>query len=173
MPLAVSAAARRTAIAGAFLAGAALSAPAADATEFSGCALADGCIAVVIDHFSRVALEEPVKTVLIGNPAIAEVTMISDTQAIVSARSIGATNLMFLNDDGAAIGDYEILVREGRQRRVMLRRGPNSTSLFQCAPRCERTLTLLDSDEAHSSTAGKISRETGLNSAAVGAAEDE
>ena len=137
------------------------SAPAADACAQG--AEDARCISVLVDHLRRVGLPEPVRTVLIGNPAIAEVTMISETQAVVSARTIGSTNLIFLNDDGEAIGDFQVLVREGEQRRVVLRRGPTSTELYQCAPRCERTLTQLDSPEAHQAVTEQITRETSVN----------
>lgn len=102
---------------------------------------------VMIDHLQRVSFDEAVQTVLVGNPAIADVTMISSYEAVVTAKTVGSTNLFFLDPEGHALGDYEVVVREGEERRVVLRRGPSSTELFQCAPRCERTLSQIDTTE--------------------------
>lgn len=128
------------------------------------------CLVVMIDHLRRIELTDDAKTVLIGNPAVADVNMVSKSHAILAARTVGATNLIFLDDEGKTIGDFEVVVRETEQRRVVLRRGPGAVELYQCAPRCERTLTQLDSDKAHSLLSAQIDRENRLNAAAEGAA---
>ena len=119
-------------------------------------------LVVVIDHLQRVSFDEPIKTVLVGNPAIADVTMISSYEAVVTAKSVGATNLFFLDVEGKAIGDYDVVVREGEERRVVLRRGPSNTELFQCAPRCERTLSQIDTAESYNKLNEIVARENSL-----------
>lgn len=117
---------------------------------------------VMIDHLRRVSFDEPVHTVLVGNPAIADVTMISTYEAVVTAKTVGSTNLFFLDPDGRALGDYDVVVREGEERRVVLRRGPSNTELFQCAPRCERTLSQIDTAENYTKLNEVVVRENQL-----------
>ena len=128
------------------------------------------CVVVLVDHLRRLSFRDEVQTVLVGNPAIADVAMISSTEAVISARTVGSTNMIFLNERGLAISDFEVLVRESESQRVVLRRGPNAVELYQCAPRCERTLTQLDSEGPHAELAGTIGREIGLTAGAVDSA---
>lgn len=128
------------------------------------------CVVVLIDHLRRMRFEGPVKTVLVGNPAIADVTMISASEGVISARSIGSTNMIFLGEAGDAVGDFQVLVREGESQRVVIRRGPASVEAFQCAPRCERTLSLSDSTDKHGELLQNILGESSLNDAAAGGA---
>lgn len=127
------------------------------------------CVVVLIDHLRRLGFPDEVRTVLVGNPAIADVTMISATEAVISAKAVGATNMIFLNGEGLAISDFEVLVRESEAQRIVLRRGPALTELYQCAPRCARTLTQLDSPAPHQSLAATIGRENGLSAGAAAA----
>lgn len=127
-------------------------------------------LVVMVDHLHRVSFTDTVKTVLIGNPAIADVTMISEFEAVVTAKTVGSTNLFFLDPDGRAIGDFEVVVREGEERRVVLRRGPGQTELYQCAPRCERTLSQIDSAESYNKLSEVVSRENQLVTGATAGA---
>lgn len=127
-------------------------------------------LVVLVDHLSRVGFDDVVKTVLVGNPAIADVTMISKFEAVITAKTVGATNIFFLDPEGRALGDFEVVVREGEERRVVLRRGPGKTELFQCAPRCERTLSQIDSAESYTELSTVVAGENDFarNAAAAG-----
>lgn len=127
------------------------------------------CVVVMIDHLRRMRFDGPVKTVLVGNPAIADVTMISASEGVISARSIGSTNMIFLGETGDAVGDFQILVREGESQRVVVRRGPTSVAAYQCAPRCERTLSMSDSADKHGELLQTILSENSLNESAASA----
>ena len=132
------------------------------------------CLVVLVDHLQRVELPAGVTTMLIGNPAIADVSVVSNTQAVVSARSVGSTNMLFLDESGDEVGHYVLIVREQELKRVTLRRGPGQTAMYQCAPRCERTLNQNDSAAPHAALAGILDTENGINAAAVGeSATDE
>ena len=137
-----------------------------------GCSAADvsadvRCVVVRMDHLRRLPLDRTVETLLIGNPAIADATMISTKEAVVTAKSVGTTNMIFLDEEGRVIADLAIVVRESDDRRVTLRRGPDETASYQCAPRCERTLSLTDSTKAHTDLSGAIGRETSMSSGAA------
>lgn len=129
------------------------------------------CLVAVIDHLSQVKLDRPVKTLLIGNPAIADVNMLNDEHAVVTARAVGSTNIIFLDAANEAIAQYDVYVREGDSRRVMLRRGPTDVALFQCTPFCERALSQNDSPELFNEQNAKVRATAALATAA--AAESE
>lgn len=124
-----------------------------------------------LDHLRRMSFEGPVRTVMIGNSGVADVVMISETEAILSPRSVGDTNLIFLGDGGALLGEYELIVREGRNRRVLLQRGPKLAEVYQCAPRCERSLSQLDSPNAYDAHSSVVSKDVTFQ-AGDGAADE-
>ncbi|MCI4662450.1 MAG: pilus assembly protein N-terminal domain-containing protein [Neomegalonema sp.] len=136
-----------------------------------GCneASADGeCLELLLNHLRQVKFDRSVKTVLVGNPAIADANMLNASNAVISARSVGATNMLFLDADGRLLGDYEVFVREPSARRVVLHRGPTHATHFQCAPRCERTLSPSDHVDEHNTLKQRIESEMGITRNAVG-----
>ena len=66
---------------------------------------ADGVL-VPMDNVALVSFKKPVSVVYIGNPSIAEVTMIDPQHAFVLGKRFGATNLIGL------LGDKKIAVNE-------------------------------------------------------------
>lgn len=132
------------------------------------------CLAVRIDHLRRFSVSAPVGALLIGNPAVADATPISATEIVITAKSVGGTNMILLDQEGRVLADLTILVLDSPDRRVVLRRGPAATANYQCAPRCERTLSLSDSPDAHSALSGVISNESAMSrsAAAPSAASD-
>lgn len=129
------------------------------------------CMIVRLDHLHQVKLEQPVKTLLIGNPAIADVNLIGAEHAVVTARAVGSTNIFFLDEGNEPIAQYRVFVRESDARRVMLHRGPGNVAQFQCSPRCERALSQSDSGEAFKALSAKVKSAAALANKA--AAEGE
>ena len=125
------------------------------------------CLVILGDHTRRVKLDREAATILVGNPAIADVTVLSKRTMFVSARSVGSTNIVALDEDENEIASWEVFVREPEAKRVTLRQGPTREN-YQCAPYCERSLSQNDSPGAHSSHMGVISAEMGLDQRAVG-----
>ncbi|MEO1328032.1 MAG: pilus assembly protein N-terminal domain-containing protein [Pseudomonadota bacterium] len=122
----------------------------------AGAEQGEECMVVIIDHLKQVRIDEPVKTLLIGNPAIADVNLIGETHAVITARAVGSTNIFFLDGDNEPIAQYRVYVREGDARRVMLRRGPDQLAQYQCSPRCERTLSQSDSAKQFAEQTSKM-----------------
>ncbi|MEO1293633.1 MAG: pilus assembly protein N-terminal domain-containing protein, partial [Pseudomonadota bacterium] len=121
------------------------------------------CMEVLIDHLHLLELRQATSTVLVGNPGIADVTMIATSQAVITARTVGATNILFLDDLGRPIGNYQLFVREPEARRVVLHRGPAQTYNYQCAPNCQRTLSQTDEEGSHGALTKQIQNELDLS----------
>ncbi|MDD2869393.1 pilus assembly protein N-terminal domain-containing protein [Neomegalonema sp.] len=126
------------------------------------------CLVILGDHTRRVRLDREATTILVGNPAVADVTVLSKRTMFVSARSVGSTNIVALDENEEEIASWEVFVREPEAKRVTLRQGPTREN-YQCAPYCERSLSQNDSPSAHSSHLGVINAEMGLDRTAVGA----
>lgn len=125
------------------------------------------CLVILSDHMRRVRLDGPAGTILVGNPLIADVTVLGNDTIFVSARSIGSTNIIVLDKEGNEMVTYEVFVREPRIKRVVLNNG-GAVQNYQCAPNCERALTQSDSPAAYNTRSGIISTDLGLDRTAIG-----
>jgi hypothetical protein len=102
-----------------------------------GVALAQG-MPVRIDQTSRIALSAPARNVIIGNPSIADVTIIDGRNLLVLGKSYGVTNIVVLDARGRTILDRQVVVAAADDGRVSFFRGPDVYN-YSCSPRCERT----------------------------------
>jgi len=115
----------------------------------------------------RVRLDRPAGTILVGNPTIADVTVLGSDTIFVSARSIGSTNIIALDENNNEIRTFEVFVREPKTKRVVLRNAGLAEN-YQCAPDCLRALTQSDSPAAHNAAVSVISSDIGLDQTAIG-----
>jgi hypothetical protein len=105
--------------------------------------LAAESFAVPLDQSSVVVLPAGAQSVMIGNPAIADVNMLDTRTAVVLGRGYGITNLLVIDARGRTLMDRQIVVSAPDVNRVnVFRRSsdqrPEVTN-FTCSPRCERT----------------------------------
>ncbi len=132
-----------------------------------GALTGEKCLVILSDHMRRVRLDRPAGTILVGNPLIADVTVLGNDTLFVSARTIGSTNIIVLDKQGNELVTYEVFVREPRTKRVVLNNA-GETQNFQCAPNCERALTQSDSLTPYRERSGIISTDIGLDTQAIG-----
>lgn len=125
------------------------------------------CLVILNDHMRRVRLDRPAGTILVGNPTIADVTVLGKDTIFVSARSIGSTNIIALDENNNEIRTFEVFVREPTTKRVVLRNAGFAEN-YQCAPDCLRALTQSDSPVPHSATVGVINADISLDQTAIG-----
>jgi hypothetical protein len=103
----------------------------------TGAAWAQG-LPVRIDQATRVALSAPARDVVIGNPSVADVTVIDGRNLLIMGRSYGVTNLVVLDARGRTILERQIIVSASDEGRISFYRGPDVYN-YSCSPRCERT----------------------------------
>jgi hypothetical protein len=72
-------------------------------------------IGVVVDQAKMVSLERPAKAIYVGNPTIADITVIDARHAFVLGKTFGVTNLIALDADGKQISNQQITVINGQQ----------------------------------------------------------
>ena len=94
-------------------------------------------------HSRLYTSDEAIASVVIGDPAVADITVKSNTEILVFGRSPGATNLTFFSPEGDLIKVLEISVRNTSANRVLLQSGSYRYS-FNCTDICEQTPTIGD-----------------------------
>lgn len=100
-------------------------------------------VVVMVDHAKVVRLPAKAQTVIIGNPAIADVAVQKNGVMIVTGKSYGVTNLIALDASGTLLA--ESLVRVGADSNSLLtvQRGLERES-YSCTPDCQPAAALGD-----------------------------
>jgi hypothetical protein len=96
-----------------------------------------GPLTVGIDMAAPVHLDRPAASVVIGNPAIADVQIESPTLVFLQGRSYGTTNLIALDRDGREILQASVTVTSAKRLDVTLERGIGGRITYACSGRCE------------------------------------
>jgi Flp pilus assembly secretin CpaC len=79
-------------------------------TTVSATQAADRTITLRLGAGSPLGLERACKTVMIGDPRVVDVRTYSDRSVILEPLSVGATNLVFVDEKSIAITNVRILV---------------------------------------------------------------
>jgi Flp pilus assembly secretin CpaC len=109
-----------------------------------GPAVADEhAIRVTMDYARLVRLPEGAQTIVIGNPMVADVSMIKGNQLFaITGKSFGTTNLIVLDRTGQQVGESIVTVVPSADK-VLVQRGSHRESL-SCNPRCAPAIDLAD-----------------------------
>ena len=97
-------------------------------------------VALALDEVHTLTFRTPVATVYVGNPTIADVTMIDARHAFVQGKGYGRTNIVALNRDNVTVFNTHVIVTgsEGGGT-VTLNRGAQRVTLNCTGGRCEPT----------------------------------
>lgn len=97
---------------------------------------------------------------ILGNPAIADVTMLRrNNQLILTGKAFGQTNMIALDPDGNSIGESTVRVSVSTHGLVVQRGMERET--YSCAPRCQPTLSLGDNQRFLTQTINQARTRTG------------
>ena len=91
---------------------------------------------VGINQSRRILLRGHAANVVVGDPAIADVTMVDSHSVIVMGRGYGTTDLLVLDGGGRTLLSSRVSVDAPEFGRLTLHRGPAAEE-FACSPRCE------------------------------------
>lgn len=119
---------------------------------FSLCIAASGALAaesitVNMDQAKLVRLPEGTSTIVVGNPAIADVTMQRNGVVVITGRRAGRTNFIALDRKGAIISESSVAVSLSTEGRVLVRRGTDSMS-YDCSSECLPSVSFGDEDKS-------------------------
>ena len=92
-------------------------------------------LGIPLDQSIRVALSGPANDVIVGNPAIADVSVADKRHVVVTGKTAGVTNLIVTDDAGRTILDRQLVVTRSAGYQVSLINGPSVVG-YACAPVC-------------------------------------
>jgi len=147
---------------------AALTAAAVLPAAFAQSAFGD-TITVALDEVQTVNFPRQVTTINVGNPAIADITMIDDRHAFILGKAYGSTNIIALGKAGEMISDTHVSVLNGQQNIVTLQRGTQRTTYNCTARACEAAPQPGDGKDSFETASGQISAHQDAAKAAAGA----
>ena len=92
-------------------------------------------VSVEIDHSTRVQLGGPAGTVIVGNPAIADVTVVDANTLFITGRGYGLTEIVVVDTIGRTIFQGNVVVTAPQSGHVRVWRGASATDMA-CAASC-------------------------------------
>ena len=102
-------------------------------------ALAAPRTSVAIDHTTRINLRGTAASVIVGNPAVADVTVVDERTLFLSGRGYGVTEVVVLDPLGRTIWQGEVVVTAPTEGAVSVYRGSQVTEMA-CAQACSPSL---------------------------------
>ena len=108
----------------------------------AGAAKAEDLI-VKYDQSQLLRLPRPAAEIIIGNPAIADISVQAGNLLVITGKTFGITNIIALDADRNVIQDQRVLVKRDEAKVVNLQRGTQRQS-YNCTPQCNPSITIGD-----------------------------
>jgi type IV secretory pathway protease TraF len=113
-------------------------------------------VALALDEVHTLTFRAPVATVYVGNPTIADVTMIDARHAFVQGKGYGRTNVVALNRDNVQVFNTHITVTGiDSGSTVTLNRGAQRVTLNCAGGRCQPTPMPGDDQKSYDALTGQ------------------
>ncbi len=143
------------------------------AAAFLGTVIPCGAIAaeftVPMDQGRMIMFPYPVSTVFVGNPIIADVTIVDDRRVFLTGKNFGSTNLITLDENGDQMSNDRINVQTRLGGTVTLFQGTSQTTLACAGGRCQSAPLPSDNPAIYDAVNAQITeRNASLNGAAAG-----
>jgi Flp pilus assembly secretin CpaC len=99
-----------------------------------------GSLNVEIDQAQRVQLRGPAGSVIVGNPAIADVTVVDANTLYITGKGYGITEIVAVDTIGRTVFQSQIIVTDGAGAgRVRVWRGGHATEMA-CGASCSPSM---------------------------------
>jgi Pilus formation protein N terminal region len=134
---------------------------------FGAASQAGTALNVPLDEVRVVSFARPVTTLYVGNPVIADVTIIDNRHAFVQGKAFGATNVVALDGRGRPVANQQIVVSGTGSSMVTLQRGTQQTTYACTASRCQSAPQPGDGKDAFEAATDQIAKYQGLLSKAA------
>lgn len=112
-------------------------------------------INITLNQVTLVKLREKISDAIVGNPAIADITIQNNSTFVITGKSYGKTNIILLNEKGETIFNKSIFVDDDTKNMVRIQRGSTRLS-YTCNPNCQPTPTLGDDPLHIQSVSGNL-----------------
>jgi hypothetical protein len=125
-------------------------------------AAAEDILRITVDQAQVAKLPADTSTVIIGNPAIADVTTLKNNAGmVVTGKGYGQTNLIALDSQGNLLDEIQIHVQPTRKV-LVVQRGSTRES-YSCDPVCMPTAVLGDDTTVFNNVSGQITAHDSLS----------
>jgi hypothetical protein len=115
-------------------------------------------VALALDEVHTLTFKTPIATIYVGNPTIADVTMLDARHAFVQGKGYGRTNIVALNRENKQVFNATVAVVGARDSNtVTLNRGTQRITLTCAGGRCEPTPMPGDDQKAFDSASAQSS----------------
>jgi len=132
------------------------------ASAIAAGAASDDVLRITLDQAQVAKLPEHTSTVIIGNPAIADVTTLKNGAGmVVTGKGYGQTNLIALDAQGNLLDEKQIHV-EPTKKVLVVQRGSSRES-YSCDPTCMPTAVLGDDPNVFNTVSGQITAHDALS----------
>lgn len=101
----------------------------------AGAVAAQSRLSVQIDHSERVQLPGAAGSVIVGNPAIADVTVVDSNTLFITGKGYGVTEIIAVDTIGRTVFQSQVVVTGGTAGSVRVWRGAN-VSEMACSSSC-------------------------------------
>ncbi|MEM8935305.1 MAG: pilus assembly protein N-terminal domain-containing protein [Pseudomonadota bacterium] len=129
-----------------------------------------GQVLLTMDQVRPMSLERPAESIVVGNPAIADVTVQDNQKLLLFGKAPGLTNIYIFDDTGAVLDNLIVRVRSTNSEMLTFHRGAARTT-YNCAPNCEATVTVGDDNATFTGVAGQVAAKYEQAAGAAGGAE--
>lgn len=92
-------------------------------------------VTVVMDQALVVRAPDKIRTMILGNPAIADISSEGKGMLVITGKSYGSTNLVLIDEEGRVAGETLIQVSPPRAGVVTVQKG-DTKEAYSCTPRC-------------------------------------
>ena len=96
-------------------------------------------LTVAVDHVARLSVSRPAGSVIVGDPAVADVTVVDPRTVYVSGRNYGISEVVVLDEIGRTVWQGDVVVTAPTQGEVSIYRGSQVTEMA-CSGLCAPTL---------------------------------
>lgn len=117
-------------------------------------------ITVALDRAKMIKVPDGTQTMVIGNPLVADVTLLKGNNSMVlTGRSFGTTNLILLDASGTPIAESLVEVTHAPGALTVLR--GNARESYSCTPTCAPAVALGDDSKYLNDTLGNVRTRAG------------
>jgi Flp pilus assembly secretin CpaC len=131
----------------------------------AGAAKADDLI-VKYDQSQLLRLPRPATEIIIGNPAIADISVQTGNLLVITGKTFGITNIIALDADRNVIQDQRVLVKRDEAKVVNLTRGTERQS-YNCTPQCNPSITIGDEQKYFDAVSAASQKKMGFSERAA------
>lgn len=114
-----------------------------------------GEVWLTMDHVRPYKLEKPAQNIIIGNPAIADVTVQDAENLLLFGKAPGLTNIFIMDEEGNTIENMIVRVRTNATDQLTFHRGSARTT-YTCTTNCEATVTVGDDPIVFGQVSGQV-----------------